>query len=245
MRYGATRAVSVGDQNHSFLNLGWETLNVFPPADHLARIGQDPLPFGDGEIDFMNTSHVLEHLRTPQLRRFLKEARRVLAPWGVLRICVPNLELFLRSYHQDSLALHYERLVTKRLTMRQSLEVEIKAGRYPPEVLEPHNGLISVVASYTDGRPPPLATREEVDSRLRGDLDGFVEWCVSLKRDAEEDYGHFNAFTFDRMERFLVDAGFSSVRRSAFRQDCAHPLLRKIDRPNKRHISLYVQARPA
>jgi SAM-dependent methyltransferase len=238
-------AVSVGDHNNSFFKLGWDTLNFSAPADYLATIGRDSLPFGEGQVRFMNASHVVEHLRTPALKQFLAEARRVLQPRGILRICVPDLQLFLDSYRRDGLQLHYGRRLENGLTMRETLELQIKDGKQPPGILEPHNGLVSIVASYTNGEPAVITRKDLVEGWLdRGDIDGFVEWCVSLKQRADNDYGHFNAYTFSRLERFLREGGFQRVTRSAYGSDCDHPLLRGIDRPAWRQISLYVSASP-
>jgi len=48
-----------------------------------------PLPFGDGEFDFLFCLEVLEHVENPTL--VLKEFYRVLKPGGVLMLSVPNV----------------------------------------------------------------------------------------------------------------------------------------------------------
>lgn len=56
------------------------------------------LPFEDGTFQACYSSHVLEHLTPPEGARLLLEAHRVLAPGGVLRVVVPDLELIVRDY---------------------------------------------------------------------------------------------------------------------------------------------------
>jgi predicted SAM-dependent methyltransferase len=56
------------------------------------------LPLGDGTADAVYHSHVLEHLRREEVQPFLAECRRVLAPGGLLRIAVPDLEGITRTY---------------------------------------------------------------------------------------------------------------------------------------------------
>lgn len=62
------------------------------------------LPFADGSFDAVYHSHVLEHLKPDQGVRLLGECYRVLAPGGVLRIVVPDLEtialLYLQKHEQ-------------------------------------------------------------------------------------------------------------------------------------------------
>lgn len=236
-------AVSVGDQNHGFFKLGWETLSVEPPADHVVDIRCHRLPFADDSVACVNASHVAEHLRDDEVRFFAGEVLRVLRPRGVFRVVVPDLQRFIDSYWNDGLALHFDRPVAPGLTMRSWLAGEVRAGRQDPGVLAPHNGLISVVASYTNGHPLPVARREDVESRLRGgSVEGFVRWCVSLKDSSRDDHGHFNGFTFDRLRAVLLQAGFARVDRSEYAAPCGHRLLRGIDRADKNGISLYVNA---
>ena len=59
---------------------------------------RQPLPFADGRFDVVYHSHTLEHLEQREGERLLQECRRVLAPGGVLRVVVPDLEQIARAY---------------------------------------------------------------------------------------------------------------------------------------------------
>lgn len=50
------------------------------------------IPFADGSVPHVFTSHFIEHLFRPQAVEVFREARRVLRPGGVLRVTVPALE---------------------------------------------------------------------------------------------------------------------------------------------------------
>lgn len=60
-----------------------------------------PLPFSDACAERVFFEHLLEHLTAPDGYRLLKECHRVLAPGGVLRICVPELERLPRAWRED------------------------------------------------------------------------------------------------------------------------------------------------
>lgn len=241
-RWTGMKALSVGDQNDNFFHFGWETLSFMPPADHLVNIRYQPLPFKDSSIDLVNASHVIEHLRDSELDYFLSEVYRVLSPTGTFRIVVPDLEGFIESYYSDGLAKHYE-WPSAGSSMREYKEQEVRVGRENPAVLLPHNGLISIVASYTNGHPLPIASKEDVEEHLRnGDIDHFVHWCVSLKDTSKDDFGHFNGFTFDRLNAFLKRCGFTVVIRSVFGETGDIRLFRGIDRAVEKTVSLYVNA---
>lgn len=66
------------------------------------------LPFRDQVIDFVFSSHFLEHLDKASGQKMLAECRRVLKPSGVLRIAVPDLEYAWQLYGkgQKELMLH-------------------------------------------------------------------------------------------------------------------------------------------
>jgi predicted SAM-dependent methyltransferase len=49
------------------------------------------IPLGDACVDYVYSSHLLEHLEETDARALLRECSRVLRPGGVVRICVPSL----------------------------------------------------------------------------------------------------------------------------------------------------------
>lgn len=66
-----------------------EALRTGTFIHHDVRYG---LPFPDESIDWIYSSHLLEHLYRSEALALLKEARRVLKRGGVVRICVPDLD---------------------------------------------------------------------------------------------------------------------------------------------------------
>ena len=61
-----------------------------------------PLPWPDACASAIYSSHTLEHLSKAQGARFLRECQRVLAPGGVIRIVVPDLQAILRDYEKGA-----------------------------------------------------------------------------------------------------------------------------------------------
>lgn len=53
---------------------------------------------GDGACDLIYACHVLEHFHRRDTQRVLREWRRLLAPGGILRLAVPDLEAIARVY---------------------------------------------------------------------------------------------------------------------------------------------------
>jgi predicted SAM-dependent methyltransferase len=58
----------------------------------------DGLPLEEGSIDYVVSIHALPELRYPDLVPALMELRRVLAPGGVLRLALPDLDRAIEAY---------------------------------------------------------------------------------------------------------------------------------------------------
>jgi predicted SAM-dependent methyltransferase len=89
------------------LNLGcgsrrhpeWTNVDLVPAGpDVIASDLRRPLPFAAGSFEAVYAAHVLEHLAPVEAARLLAEARRLLAPGGIVRIVVPDLEGIARAY---------------------------------------------------------------------------------------------------------------------------------------------------
>jgi len=59
------------------------------------------LPFKPGSVDFIYTSHFLEHLKRFEAEHVLKECLRVLKTPGVLRIVLPDLKKISAKYMEN------------------------------------------------------------------------------------------------------------------------------------------------
>lgn len=56
------------------------------------------LRFAPDSIDYVYSSHMIEHLSREQGLRFLLEARRILTPGGVIRLATPDLASLISRY---------------------------------------------------------------------------------------------------------------------------------------------------
>jgi predicted SAM-dependent methyltransferase len=91
---------------HPFIRRALVWLNFLPPdtlnipwnSSIFIHDIRKPLPFSDGSVAAIYASHVLEHLYREEAQRLVKEAFRVLAKGGVLRVVVPDLEAIIQEY---------------------------------------------------------------------------------------------------------------------------------------------------
>ncbi|MFO1390202.1 class I SAM-dependent methyltransferase [Cellvibrio sp.] len=80
---------------------GWLTLDYCEGADVFWDLNKK-LPFPDNCFNEIYSSHVLEHFKYPQLIALLCELHRVLKPGGKMLISVPDINLYISSYLNNS-----------------------------------------------------------------------------------------------------------------------------------------------
>lgn len=62
------------------------------------------IPFPDGSAQAIFSEHLFEHIPLPAGLALLRECKRTLRPGGIIRVGVPDLERYVRSYlGQDSI----------------------------------------------------------------------------------------------------------------------------------------------
>jgi SAM-dependent methyltransferase len=59
------------------------------------------LALADSVVEVLYSSHVLEHLDRHEVELYLKEARRILRPGGILRLVVPDLTLIFNKFNEN------------------------------------------------------------------------------------------------------------------------------------------------
>lgn len=81
---------------------GWINADAFPGVGiNLVYDLRKKIPLTDGIARGIFCEHFLEHLDyAEEVPRFLAECHRILRPGGVIRIIVPDADLYLRAYAQ-------------------------------------------------------------------------------------------------------------------------------------------------
>jgi len=120
---------------------GWINVDNHPAPLAINLDWGLPLPTGSARYVFV--AHLLEHLFHPaQSSRLLREIRRVLAPDGIVRIVVPDIEKYLRAYASGDEAFFAEirrqRGLPVELTNLETLLPYAGANATPDALLEHH-----------------------------------------------------------------------------------------------------------
>jgi len=98
----------------SFINMfyyGWINIDVLNLSEFAKKENYifsqtdmtKPFIYPDGYVDYIFSSHALEHIGIEDGLRFLKECHRMLKTGGVIRIAVPDCGLLMRQYVNNDL----------------------------------------------------------------------------------------------------------------------------------------------
>jgi len=98
---GGTTSAAVSISKPIKLNIGagGTVIEGFTPIDIKTGVNADKLPYGDGTVDEVYASHVLEHFPYERTIEVLREWARVLKPQGKMWIGVPDFDLIKESWN--------------------------------------------------------------------------------------------------------------------------------------------------
>jgi len=129
------------------------------------------IPFADNTVDFVYSSHFLEHLFRKDAFALLKESYRVLKPGGTVRVCVPDLEYAIALYkagEKEKMLVNYffvEDLESSLARHKYMYDLELLAAKLKEA------GFTGITRfKYREGRTPDL---DVLDNRPEETL--FVE----------------------------------------------------------------------
>jgi hypothetical protein len=156
-----------------YLNIGcggsfhpsWYNLDLVSSSPHVrAHDLRNGLPFPAASFEACYHSHVLEHMTPAQGRSLIAECHRVLAPGGILRVVVPDLEGIAREY-----------LAALERSAGGDISAEADHAWMALELLDqtvrPASG--GEMAGYLED--PAIPNREFVRSRLGVEAEAFWE----------------------------------------------------------------------
>jgi SAM-dependent methyltransferase len=206
---------------------GWQTVDFYVGADVNIDLRESPpLPFADGSVSLVFSSHVLEHLDDEAGAHLLSEIARVLRPTGVVRLSVPDGAAAVLAYQHGF------------LTFFEHGGVRCVG----PDI---EHRLVNYFASYRlgDYRGGPPVDAGEVAKRI-GDnpaVEEFANWCRSMIPVDAEYVAHVNGFDADKLLRMMRDVGLVDAARSRYRGSTVKEL-RGEEFDNRPFVSLFVEA---
>ena len=176
----------------------WKTLDCYINADIKADLRKcRPLYVDDNQLEKVFSSHCIEHIETHHLQYLLKELYRCMKPGALLRLSCPDADQAFEAYRNNDI----------KWFSGISTRGEIGAK------------LVNTFVSYEAGSGGPPVTEEEVKEKFDSlSKDEFIEWCIGLCDRSRPYIAHINGIYYEKLEKFLREAGFVNIERSSFRK---------------------------
>jgi SAM-dependent methyltransferase len=208
-----------------------------------------PLPVETDSAELLYSSHTLEHIPDGAAFNLLREAHRVLKPGGVIRLTMPDIDLFYDALRRNDVDFWYQRHTYSIETFWRRVGLRGPMSQFSIE--QSFVDMIctgaSQMASEETGLPRRI-TDEEIRSHLASDSpEQLFEFVASQRvnsRQKNQPGFHMNWWNYRKLHAGLKEAGFTDIIRSGYGQSRC-PVLRNtrfFDSTHPKH-SIYVEAR--
>jgi SAM-dependent methyltransferase len=105
------------------------------PADVRRYDVRKGLPFRDGSVRYIYSSHTFEHFTYAESLAIAKDCHRALARGGIVRIVVPDLGLIVKEYLADPAPLAAQAFLS-RLALNHSLQDVVHPGSHHSQMFD-------------------------------------------------------------------------------------------------------------
>lgn len=224
--------------------IGWENFDVQEDGEIISE--KTKLNFNENSLDFIYSSHFFEHIDDPTAENLFREAYRTLKPGAVLRVVVPNQQVFIDAYKRED----YEFLKRKIGKHNLSTWGVYGTNTNSPEQLlagviaslhnknhrltiwpfkEDHNAQIPVLTfphhSKLEGYycgPPPYISDELIKKKLETlTTHEFCLWLFSEGKISDVTSGvfaswHKNDWPLEKLQRCGQRVGFTKIEESGY-----------------------------
>ena len=211
---------------------------------HIDLMKLEPLPMPDNSAEVIYTSHTIEHVKDNAVQNLFKESYRALKPGGFLRVTTGpdadnDFEALLRKdthwFYWDEWYNEKGSYETIYHNPPASMPIEQRWLHHVASQLDPNDISPSKVKLSAEEIRKLVSTMQKEQL-----LDHLTSLC---EFQPERPGNHVSWWNAAKIERFMRQAGFSNVYRSAFEQSKC-PILRNSAYFDNTHpqISVYVEA---
>ncbi|MBU2534523.1 MAG: methyltransferase domain-containing protein [Alphaproteobacteria bacterium] len=202
--------VSLGDLKKK----NWITVGL-SGADHNINLLVDSKLsfFKDDSVDYVYSSHLIEHLTNEAVLALFKSVYRILKPESTFRLVAPDRRIFINAYLEGNIA----KVSYGPRTWGEEVKACVEANKLNKSLLQPHQLLANYFCAYNKpANDGPLFDKAEIDKRINNPEE-LTEWCNQFY-DEERVGGHINSWDTNKALNYLTKAGFKA-KLSKFKDD--------------------------
>ena len=195
-------------------------------------IRSDPLPYDEATVANIYASHVIEHVETEHVERFIAEAHRVLKPGGVLRIVCPDARFLYQvsafenafwTWRREQFQRDDRYSVTDHVTPSDCLTRELASVK---------------MRHYLQANEATLPPFDVAEREYEGLLEAYREGLVF---NPDQPGDHINGWDFNRLHQIGVAKGFAHVIQSKHRGSVSAAMQGPDMDRTEPQMSLYVE----
>jgi predicted SAM-dependent methyltransferase len=217
--------------NAEKLDLAWDLLAL------------TPMPVAEDTACIVYSSYALEHVTDEAAQHFLNEAHRALRPGGVLRVIVPDMDIYYRAWRAGDRTLFW------RVDAHEKTYPNKTFRTNPNEASIGQNFVYQFASNASEIHNDPVedpisdAELDELFGRLP--FAEAMDACrarASLEKQRRYPGNHINWYNADKLVGLFRRAGFGDAARSGYMQSAA-PVLRdpRLFDFRRPEIGLYVE----
>ena len=195
-------------------------------------VRSDPLPYDANTVDNIYASHVIEHVETEHVERFIAEANRVLKPGGVLRIACPDARFL---YHVSTFENAFW---TWRLDQFQRDDRYALEGPVTPSDCLTRELASAKMRHYVHANDDTMPSFEVGEHEYADLLEAYR---TGLVFNSNQPGDHINGWDFNRLHQIGVATGFAHVIESKHRGSVSAAMQGPDMDRTEPQMSLYVE----
>ena len=179
----------VMDYNTDYYKRGYGIIDYFHDLK-----SPGPFPFQDNQVYLFYSSHTLEHIDNKYCQHILDEIYRCLKPEGAVRLTMPGFDGIKKAYINKDNRFFWP---------YDNMPLEI--------------GFLHWFATYF-AQDEGKITSEEVKEKLKTmSLDEYADYLTNkIPKDYQNNnFGHCNWWSYEKLEKMLRKAGFTNIYRSS------------------------------
>lgn len=187
------KMIDIGGGN--FVRLGWENLDydskkygynsIFIDINY-NLFGNNRLPFKNNSVDIFYSSHTLEHIPQIYCQHIFNELYRCLRKKGILRLTVPDFDLYYKSYGSKDNAFY---------------------SNYPYK--EIYKNFLKTLATYFVDKISEKELRSKYNKLSKQKFADYFVGKIPISSQIKNPSNHINWWTYKKMEKHLIKAGFN------------------------------------
>jgi len=166
------------------------------------------IPYGNGVVDNIYISHVIEHVEEEFVCGFIQDSYRVLKPSGVLRICCPDAEFLFKvsKFQNDFWAWRKEWFRLQKSPLSENAVTPEQMDFFIREISTPRSRFYM----YRD--PNQVYSGKDVEDLSYEEALRQLTDRITFRQDYPGD--HISGWDFERLHRMGKQAGFRHILRS-------------------------------